>query len=153
MGLDCSHGAWNGAYSAFMRWRKMVAQVAGLPPLELMEGFFQNEAAGLGCATLYFGQPKGGIFDNSRIELEKNLPIKWECLKPSALHYLLSHSDCDGSIGPKRCAKIADALEPLVQLMPDAEGGGHIGNWRAKTQKFVDGLRAASAAGEFLRFR
>lgn len=38
MGLDCSHNAWHGAYSAFMRWRIKLAEVAGLPPLEFMEG-------------------------------------------------------------------------------------------------------------------
>ena len=28
MGLDCSHNAWHGAYSAFMRWRQKLADVA-----------------------------------------------------------------------------------------------------------------------------
>ena len=26
MGLDCSHGCWHGAYSAFMRWRAKLAR-------------------------------------------------------------------------------------------------------------------------------
>lgn len=41
MGLHVSHGAWIGSYGAFMAWRKRVAQVAELPPLELMEGFYK----------------------------------------------------------------------------------------------------------------
>lgn len=40
MGLDTTHGCWHGAYSAFMRWREKLAEVAGLPPLMLMEGFY-----------------------------------------------------------------------------------------------------------------
>jgi hypothetical protein len=38
MGLDISHGCWEGAYSAFMRWRQQIAEVAGIP-LMLMDGF------------------------------------------------------------------------------------------------------------------
>lgn len=42
MGLDTSHGCWHGAYSAFMRWRRMIAQCAGFPPLDSMEGYGGN---------------------------------------------------------------------------------------------------------------
>ena len=31
-------------------------------------------------------------------------------------------------------------------------GGGHIGNWRAKTRAFVDGLRLAASRGEDVEF-
>lgn len=157
MGLDCSHNAWHGAYSAFMRWRRMVAQVAGLPPLDLMEGFYQPlTGRGLGVPTLYHGihtnEPAYGGRPHLA-ELDDCLPIKWGCLKPSPLHELLSHSDCDGEIPAKRCESIAKALEVLVPLMPESDGGGHIKNWRDKTQQFVDGLRAAAVAGEPLEFR
>lgn len=42
MGLDISHNAWHGAYSAFMRWRIKIADVAGLGNLEDYEGFSKN---------------------------------------------------------------------------------------------------------------
>lgn len=131
MGLDCSHNAWHGSYRAFMRWRMKLAAVAGLPPLELMEGFY-----GLGISS----------------STDDGLPIRWESLKPSALHELLAHSDCDGEIPPDRCGPIADAMEAMIPLLPDENAGGHIGNWRAKTQQFVDGLRAAAADGKPLDF-
>lgn len=31
MGLDVSHDAWHGAYSAFTRWRNCLAEDAGYP--------------------------------------------------------------------------------------------------------------------------
>lgn len=149
MGLDCSHDAWHGAYSAFMRWRTEIARVAGLPPLGLMEGFF-SPAAGYGA--VYLDHSASDLSRGSVRRLHEQLPIKWECLKPSPLHELLQHSDCDGEIAADRCGPIADELEMLIPLLPDAEDPGHIGHWRSKTQQFVDGLRRAAAAGEPLDF-
>ena len=40
MGLHTTHGCWRGAYSAFMRWRMKLAEVAGFPPLLMMDGYF-----------------------------------------------------------------------------------------------------------------
>lgn len=156
MGLDCSHNAWHGAYSAFMRWRKKIAEVAGLPPLELMEGFYMPLSST--GATLYHGlntnKPAWGPDSMPFFaDLDIRLPIRWECLKPSPLHELLYHSDCDGEIPTDRCGAIADALEVLIPMLPDEDGGGHVRNWRKTTQQFVDGLRDAAAKGEALLFR
>jgi hypothetical protein len=155
MGLDCSHNVWHGAYSAFMRWRQKIAEVAGLPPLELMDGLYAS--LDMTGATLYHGMNTNepAYSQDSRpflAHLDDRLPISWDCLKPSPLHELLCHSDCDGEIAAENCGPIADALEALIPLLPDEEAGGHIGHWRVKTQQFVDGLRAASAASEPLRF-
>lgn len=151
MGLNCSHGAWDGAYSAFMRWRQKLAEVAGLPPLELMEGFFDSGEYG----TLHFGQHEkdpDSVYVWKRNRLREQLPIKWECLKPDPLHELLYHSDCDGEIAAENCGPIADSLERLIPFLPEGDAPGHIRNWREKTQAFVNGLRAAAAAGEPLDF-
>ena len=157
MGLDCSHNAWHGSYGAFMRWRKMLADVAGLPPLELMDGFYSSLDSIHELPTLYHGittnEPAFGPDSRPRFaNLDDSLPISWDCLKPSPLHELLYHSDCDGDIAADHCGPIADALEALIPLLPDEQEGGHIGRWREKTQQFVDGLRAAAAAGEALDF-
>src|SRR5437016_2133419 len=45
MGLDTTHDCWHGAYSAFMRWRTKLAEVAGLPPLMLIESFYEPPPA------------------------------------------------------------------------------------------------------------
>lgn len=152
IGLNCSHGAWDGAYSAFMRWRIKIAQVAGMPPLELMEGFYTPLKGGhkYDLPTFYTGLAE----NPHRLEqMDESLPIKWQSLKRDKLHILLTHSDCEGSIPSRQCAGLADRLEQLIELLPDEEDSGHIGNWRVKTQTFVNGLRAAAAAKESLKFR
>jgi len=42
MGLSVSHGAWRGAYSAFMSFRRDLAAAAGLPVLNTMAGYGGN---------------------------------------------------------------------------------------------------------------
>lgn len=147
MGLDTTHGCWHGAYSAFNRWRQELAKLAGLPPLDLMEGFY-NPITGL--PTLYHINGKT-IECHQLKRLDAQLPIKWDCLKPDALHELLNHSDCDGEIPWERCEAIADSLERLIPMMT-GECGGHIGNWKDKTQAFVDGLRLAAKQHENVEF-
>jgi hypothetical protein len=149
MGLDTSHDAWHGAYSAFSRWRCYIAKVAGMPPLELMEGFWghgfdracivDHDATNLARNTI------------ERIESTGNLPIPWSALKPDPLHVLLHHNDCGGEISPEDCAEIADRLEELLPLM-SGDFGGHVGDVTEKTRKFIAGCRAAAAAGEPLDF-
>jgi len=146
MGLDTTHGCWRGAYSAFMRWREKIAECAGLPPLMLMEGFFEK-----GNYTDPFERD---IMDKTKRRYPYgNLPIRWDCLKPSALHQLLYHSDCDGEIEAENCGPIADALEELMpELEKAGDGGGHIGLYADKTQKFINGLREAASKGENVNF-
>lgn len=154
MGLDTTHGAWCGAYSAFNRWRTKIAELAGIP-LPLMDG--------------HYGAPGGGDWEEHAKGKEidgyslypfnahfkathPSLPIRWDVLRPDPLHVLLNHSDCDGEISPEDCAKIADRLEELMPQLPNVEDGGHIGNWKDKTKQFIEGCRAAAKAGEPLGF-
>lgn len=151
MGLDTSHNAWHGAYSAFNTWRTEVARTAGLPPLMLMEGFYDEDND---FALLDHHFPKGDELSMSHLRrLRKQFPIKWSALKPSPLHILLSHSDCDGYINWADCKKIADKLAELIPLLPNEDVGGHIGNFRDKTQTFINGLLDAHGKKEKLIFR
>ena len=154
MGLDTTHDCWHGAYSAFMRWRRKLAEVAGLPPLELMEGFYYpGEIGTLQAVRRALESGPLDFLADGIEELEKSLPISWDCLKPDILHELLFHSDCDGELAPEICGPLADRLEELLPLLPDDDDWGHIRNWRDKTQMFIDGLREAAAAGEPVGFR
>ncbi len=157
MGLDTSHDCWHGAYSAFHRWRCEIARAAGLPPLELMEGFYcrllaEGEWPNGGVPTLWPGPAKGDHRVWPLARIDKLLPISWACLKPSPLHILLNHSDCEGEIAAADCTPIADALEALLANLPDEEGGGHIGNWRDTTKRFITGLRLAAQKNENVEF-
>lgn len=151
MGLDTTHDCWHGAYSAFMRWRQEIAHAAGLPPLDLMEGFYRASEGTDYRDPIYWA--KKGLNDEKAFDdLRRRLPIKWESLKPSPLHILLNHSDCEGKIKWKDCGPIADALEELLPALPNGDGGGHIGNWRDKTTSFIAGLRKAHKAKENVEF-
>lgn len=161
MGLDTSHGCWHGAYSAFMRWRQKIAEVAGLPPLSMMEGFWSAEqqrfpsgdqlTLDVAAATLERYGDKDGAEGLRRIM--RRPPILWDALKPTPLHILLSHSDCDGIIESKDCGPIADALEALLPKLEKADdGGGHIGSYAEKTRDFIEGLRLAASRGEDVEF-
>jgi hypothetical protein len=163
MGLDVSHDAWHGAYSAFMRWRTEIARAAGIP-LEFMEGFYNENTLSLSLlrhtelkGAAYVPNAAGGMSNawvsDGVARRASVFPIKWEVLRPDPIHLLLNHSDCDGEIEPGDCAAIADRLTELLPLLPAGDGVGHIGNWAAKTQAFIDGCRAAADAGEQLRFR
>jgi hypothetical protein len=154
MGLDISHDTWHGAYSAFMTWRKKIAQVAGYPPLELMEGYYSNESEFHNpFSLLERAFPDGDELAMSALrEYKKEFPIKWDNFKKDPLIELLTHSDCDGKINWKNCKGIADRLEELLPLLPDGEAGGHIGHWRRKTEAFIKGLRLAYSKKEKLDF-
>ncbi len=144
MGLDLSHECWHGAYSAFMAWRKKLMETAGLPPLTLMEGFYDE----MDYVSRFIDR-----LQESRFLMTLGLPIKWECLKPDVLHILINHSDTDGIIENKHCGDLAERLAELLPLLPDGGNGGHIWDWKEVTQKFIDGLLLAHKRGEKITFR
>lgn len=87
MGLDTTHNAWHGSYGRFARWRRALAEAAGMPDLDTIYGHQT------GNALAY---------------------VTFEMLKPDDLHLLLDHSDCDGFISPENAEKIANRLEELL---------------------------------------
>lgn len=162
MGLDTSHGCWHGAYSAFNRWRDKLAEIAGIP-YGLMERVWpwphnsESVNKALEWAAPREGgplchDPRGPVLHWYVEDVNRWLPIKWESLRPDILHVLLDHSDCDGTIAAEDCGPLADRLEELLPLLPEGDGGGHIGPWREKTQTFIDGLRLAASMGEDVDF-
>lgn len=129
MGLDCSHDAFHGAYSAFNRLRKEVARAVGgsFPPHENRE--LDDDMWYIDDA--YTAESHPGLFA------------------------FLSHSDCDGEFTPEECVQVANDLEPLIDSLPNG-GHGHIetnGGYRRSLQRFVDGCRLAASKNESLLFR
>lgn len=140
MGLDISHGCWHGAYGAFSRWRDKLAEVAG----------YQIAKVDFGTGDWFENRPTI-LIDWGHIQ-EKNFMGEWDEIPADPLILLIAHSDCDGIIHPEHVGPLADRLTELLPLLPDEEAPGHIGHWHTKTQKFIDGLRVAAAAGEDVEF-
>lgn len=136
MGLDCSHDAWHGAYSAFSRWRNEIANAAGYAvwPVKYPDGVTWDRI------MLDWGHvPEGALFG------------EWDETPSDPLIVLFTHSDCEGVIHPDQAGPLADALEALLSEL-DEDLGGHIGNIRTKTETFIRGLRKAVEQGEDLDF-
>jgi hypothetical protein len=150
MGLDITHDAWHGSYGSFMAWRTKIAELAGFPPLELMEGFYYEDGINNPFTLLEHTFPNDDELQMwGIIHLKKRLPIKWDLLIEHPLYELLRHSDCDGYISYTKCKKIADALEELLPLMLD-----DVANlWKDKTKAFINGLRLAYNKKQNLKFK
>lgn len=131
MGLEVTHDAFCGAYSNFDHWRKELARAAGLPPLDLMEGFFD-----LRSYTAAERQVLNEI---------DGLPIKWECLRDDPIIVLLNHSDCDGEIAHEHLKALADRLLELAPLMPESYD-------QERCRRFAAGCMDASEQGDCLEF-
>lgn len=147
MGLDASHDAWHGAYSAFSRWRDTLARAAGYEVCRLVE--HEDLPGKYGRETV--------LIDWGHI-VEKNYYGEWDHIPcsssgPDPLLLLIAHSDCEGMLEPEHCALLADRLAELLPSIPEElDGGGHVGNVRTTTERFIVGCRAAAAAGERLDF-
>lgn len=137
MGLDVSHECWRGAYSAFARWRDKLEEVAGYESAMIQdENGFMNKTV---------------LIDWGHIT-EDNLQGHWKESPKDPLMILIAHSDCSGIIKTNDCLALMKRLKELINKLPDEDGGGHIGNWKTKTQLFINGLKTASEAGEDVKF-
>jgi hypothetical protein len=142
MGLWVSHDCWDGAYSAFLRWRHTLAGAAGY---KIREPTTEERDAGMYSPTVDLHWE---VFE------PENYQGEWDFVPgDDPLLYLIVHSDCDGVIHPEQGIHIARRLEQLLPLLDDTEAIGHIRpHMRGKTQQFIDGLKAAAAAGEDVEF-
>lgn len=134
MGLDTTHDAFHGAYSAFNNFRRFLLKSIGgsYPPhenKELMDGYW------------YFG-------DGYSVETHKGLAE------------FFRHSDCEGEISPEMCKIVADELEAILpqveELAKSEQSYGHIlrdGGWVEVTKQFIEGCRLAHERNEPLEFR
>jgi len=138
MGLDVSYGCWSGAYSAFSRWREGLATAAGYAVWQV------KHADGMVMSTV--------MLDWGHLGGRAHLVGEWEETPADPLLVLIIHCDDEGRIYPAQAGPLADRLESLIPLLTDKPDLGHIGDWRTKTQKFVDGLRRGVAADQPVEF-
>lgn len=135
MGLDISHDAFHGAYSAFNRFRRFVLQSIGgsFPP---------HEDKSLDKDSWYW---------ETDFSDPKDYP---------GLCEFLSHSDCDGEINPETCKVIAEEFEsilPYIEKLAETEPcHGHLlgnGGYVEVVKQFIKGCKKAYENNEPLEFR
>ncbi len=142
MGLDTTHDCWHGSYSAFLRWRDKLAEVAGYT--------FHKDELGRFVPDIDWG--------NIQNIIGYDLNGKWSTIPvrpdgtPDPLIILLAHSDCEGELQNEYLGAIANRLKELLPKLEGLEDGGHIGNYVDKTQKFIDGLQLAYKNNENVEF-
>lgn len=119
MGLNVSHNCFNGAYSSYNEWRRVIAKHAGIENLGEMEGFMK------------------GKFPNWQ---KGTRP--WTDLKPDILHTLINHSDCDGEIFHIDCKPLALRLTEILPLIERNDEHPYACDYRT-TQNFINGLMSA----------
>lgn len=152
MGLDCTHDAFHGAYSAFRRFRQVVARAVG--------GSYPDH-------YIYGADGEALLVPGSDFRLQRRDdldPDRWywgdgySRETHPGLYEFFCHDDCCGEINPDLCAKLAyelEALLPEIERAAPAEESGHIareGGYVEVTRKFIAGCRAAAEAGEPLGF-
>lgn len=135
MGLTVTHGAFDGAYSAFNRVRQFTMKsIGGSYPPHKDETLSDNH--------WYFG-------DGFDTETHPGLTEFFE------------HSDCDGYIEPEMCGTIANELKDILPLAIELEktegtGGGHIaaqGGYVQVLKYFIEGCEEAHRKAERLEFK
>ena len=135
MGLDTTHDAFHGAYSAFNQFRRFIAKGMGgsYPP---------HEDKKLDNNFWYWD-------DEYNENTHKGLFI------------LLNHSDCDGEISSEDCLNVANDLEsllPKLEKLAETEpvGNGHLardGGYIQVTKNFINGCRLEYSRNEPLEFQ
>lgn len=134
MGLDVTHDAFHGAYSAFNRFRRFVLKSIGgsFPP---------HEDETLNREYWYWGEGYSSETHKGLLEF-------------------FGHSDCDGEISPEMCKVVAEELESIlpniIELVKTEESGGHIfrnGGYVEVTKDFIEGCRLAYERNEMLEFQ
>lgn len=137
MGLECSHNAFKGAYSAFKEFRLAVASVIGVsyPP-------HTDEARKRYDAYL---EPDRWYWDVDLNYSQETHP---------GLYVFFSINDSDDRIPPYICHLMAKELTPLLpKLQQLGLGDGHIardGGYAAVCKRFIDGCSLAASKGECL---
>ena len=147
MGLNCSHDAFDGAYSAFNRLRGYVAAVCGgsYPP----HGSGSEDRAGKFVWTPHpnpeYRDDKSWYYDDTLVaeEIREGMTL------------FLGHSDCDGELSPAECREVSKFLCWVVAIGHEQETGGHLvsfGDMRAVVKQFIEGCDDAAENEEPLEF-
>lgn len=135
MGVCMSPGGACWSYGGFMRFRRRVAFVEGI---DLFRCEYYVEA--ITNQPGYYRSP-----DYSTIIPEEHI-VRWRDVS-SKVKRLLTHSDCEGFLTPKECARMVDRLDEIVELFPDGDYDKQEG------RKLVAGMKACVETKKWMKFR
>lgn len=145
MGIDFSHCEAHWAYSGFMRFRTRIATEAGIV-LSCMSGFSSGPIGKQYETLIILGESEES---GSALGFDKYVGrqsvIPWESIKDD-IAPLLNHSDCDGKLTSKECAKVAPRLRELVAKWPEDDRD------KINALELVNGMDSAVKANDCLRF-
>lgn len=150
MGLDCSHDAFHGAYSAFNRFRQAVAMAIGgsFPPhFEYDTDTYKLHEDGNGMIARNNDLDDSLFYYDNDIVNEEDNP---------GMFIFLRHSDCDGEIEPEDCIKVADDLEKILPELDKMDTVGHLKRFNTMgdvARQFIAGCRDAASKNESLTFQ
>jgi len=132
-----------------MRWRVEMARAAGLPPLELMEGFWFIDKP-------VTGNRSGAVMRGQKVSYDHAIlcgAVAFRgSVKPDPAHVCFCHPDNEGIYTLARLQRHRGSLESLIRNCRKRHRAAHW-KWRDKTQTFIDRLRRAYEAKENVDFR
>lgn len=128
MGLNTTHEAWDGPYSQFNEFRRLLCLAAGLKVgSEFWEGKHYEPGS------------------------EANLL----CYRGDPLVLLLGHSDCDGELKWQGCnaieIRLVELREPFMEAVRKSEPE-HEAFWARKLDRLIAGCRRAFNQKQDIRF-
>ncbi|MCG7607129.1 hypothetical protein [Mycobacterium sp. CnD-18-1] len=147
MGLNTTHGCWDGAYGGFAYFRELVGKAAGLPHRDSRYG---GQMLDIDWETVTHRQIMGH-WDRKAPTVESTGIYDPPITDP--VLYLLVHSDCEGKLRrgylPALKARLEE-LEPAYdRLVARQQQGAYLGG---RLRLFIDGLADAIEAGEHVEF-
>jgi hypothetical protein len=116
MGLGFVGAKSHWSYSGFNNFRKKLANEIGVC-LDLMEGFWIENNI---YSKVENTKRNVGDLIMEQFHWLPQKPLKWDKIKDPIVD-LLNHSDCEGSLTPSQCKKIAVRLRELVSSWHDED--------------------------------
>lgn len=140
MGLDTTHDAFHGAYSAFNRFRQIVAKAAGCSYPYHTEDYTSN----------------GKTIPVEELDQERYYtPDNFKNTNPGLTAFFVSN-DCEGEFSPEICKQMADEMESVLpEIEKQGSGGGHIerdGGYGEVAKRYIAGCRLAYENKENLEY-
>lgn len=155
MGLDTTHGCWNGGYGGFAMFREVVGKAAGIPyrkpNMMAMEFGPDQPDIDWGLVT---PEELSGRWVGSEPTAYPSLSRMYDPPTTDPVLYLLIHYDCEGQLRHEYLPALKARLEEIEpeydRLIPRMPAGYH--GLSSKLRLFIEGLAAAIEAGEHVEF-